>query len=68
MHLCVDLCTLFLCPQRPKVSDSLEMELETVVSSLVWVFDPVQISRGAVCVVNHLAISRALNTSKIFQT
>lgn len=27
MHLCVDLCTLFLCPQRPKVSDSLEMEL-----------------------------------------
>lgn len=40
MYLCVDMCTLSLCPQRPKVSESTEMELQTVVSSLMWVFEP----------------------------
>lgn len=38
IYLCMEICTRFLCPQSPEASDSLEMESQTVVSSLMCVF------------------------------
>lgn len=36
IYLCMEICTRFLYPQSPEASDSLEIESQTVVTSLMW--------------------------------